>query len=91
LDGLAVTQKIRAQGGVNSNTRIVAMTANVLPEQVARFRSVGMDAHILKPIDRDELLRTVEDWKTVSHDAATQSSGSACCRNRDSLKLPERT
>jgi HPt (histidine-containing phosphotransfer) domain-containing protein len=34
---------------------IVAMTANVMPEQVRQFMQAGMDAHVGKPIHQPEL------------------------------------
>jgi CheY-like chemotaxis protein len=39
------------------------LTANVLPEQIARFHAAGMNGHIGKPIDLNELLRTLEDGR----------------------------
>ena len=38
------------------------MTANVLPEQVDEFRAAGMDDHIGKPFDREELHALVDRW-----------------------------
>jgi CheY-like chemotaxis protein len=41
---------------------IIAMTANVLPEQVARCLEAGMDDHIGKPIDPAALVETLSRW-----------------------------
>ncbi len=60
LDGVSVAQRIRAGDGPNALTPIVAMTANVLPRQIARFREAGMDAHVAKPIVRRELVAAIE-------------------------------
>ena len=60
LDGVNVAQRLRAGGGPNAHTPIVAMTANVLPRQLARFRDAGMDAHVAKPIVRRELVAAIE-------------------------------
>ncbi len=59
MDGLDATRAIRAMGGRVSRTPIVALTANVQPEQVERCRDAGMDAHVGKPIQVGELLQTI--------------------------------
>ncbi|AWN52769.1 PAS-domain containing protein [Methylobacterium sp. 17Sr1-1] len=62
MDGLTATRHIRALGSPASRLPIVALTANVLPQQVAQFRAAGMDDHVGKPFRPDELLATVERW-----------------------------
>jgi PAS domain S-box-containing protein len=59
-DGLTATRRIRALPGPCRQVPIVAMTANVLPEQVAAFREAGMNDHVGKPFQRDQLLGTIE-------------------------------
>jgi len=39
---------------------IIAMTANVLPEEVAGYMEAGMDEHIGKPVDFDILMRVLD-------------------------------
>jgi CheY-like chemotaxis protein len=39
---------------------IIAMTANVLSDQIGSFRAAGMDGHVAKPIDQRELVRVME-------------------------------
>ncbi|QBK03649.1 sensor histidine kinase [Hylemonella gracilis] len=56
MDGLQATRHIREHersGG--QRTRIIALTANVLPEDRARCLAAGMDGHLGKPIDPREL------------------------------------
>lgn len=55
MDGMEATRRIRALDAHNANMPIVAMTANVMPDQVAEFRAAGMNDHLGKPIDRDHL------------------------------------
>jgi signal transduction histidine kinase/CheY-like chemotaxis protein len=62
MDGLTATRHIRALGSPASRLPIVALTANVLPQQVAQFRAAGMDDHVGKPFRPDELLAMVERW-----------------------------
>jgi PAS domain S-box-containing protein len=56
MDGLDATRAIRAMGGATGRTPIIALTANVQPEQVVRCREAGMDGHVGKPIQISELL-----------------------------------
>ena len=55
MDGLDATRTIRAMGGTVGRTPIIALTANVQPEQVLRCREAGMDGHVGKPIQVAEL------------------------------------
>jgi CheY-like chemotaxis protein/HPt (histidine-containing phosphotransfer) domain-containing protein len=62
MDGLTATKRIRALPGPERNIPIIAMTANVLPEQVAEFHRIGMNDHVGKPFDRHDLYSLVERW-----------------------------
>jgi PAS domain S-box-containing protein len=59
MDGLTATRRIRDAG---VSAPILAMTANVLPEQVATCLAAGMDEHLGKPIDLHRLLQAVVRW-----------------------------
>jgi len=57
MDGLEATQRIRALDFPQAKTvPIVAMTANVFKEDVDMCLAAGMNDHIGKPIDMDELV-----------------------------------
>ncbi len=73
MDGLAATRAIRAGAGPNRTTPIVAVSANVLPEHVAACREAGMDDHIGKPIQLDELLDKVAAWSRHGQGAGGRS------------------
>jgi len=62
MDGMTATRRIRALPGPVSRLPVIAMTANVLPEQVSAFRDAGMDDHVGKPFDPEKLYATVERW-----------------------------
>jgi CheY-like chemotaxis protein/nitrogen-specific signal transduction histidine kinase len=55
MDGITATRRIREMSGPKGLVPIIAMTANVLPEQVREFRAVGMNAHVAKPIKQADL------------------------------------
>lgn len=59
MDGLDATRAIRALTGETSQVPIIALTANVQPEQVVRCREAGMDDHVGKPIQVAELLKAI--------------------------------
>ncbi len=60
MDGITATERIRAMTNDKGSVPIVAMTANVLPEEVERFYAAGMQGHIRKPVDLADLLAEVE-------------------------------
>ena len=71
MDGLTATARIRAFADRDAAaTPIVAMTANVLPEQVERCRAAGMNDHIGKPIDPARLFGAIAKWAAPRDDDA---------------------
>ncbi|MDB5429726.1 MAG: multi-sensor hybrid histidine kinase [Caulobacter sp.] len=69
MDGLTATARIRAFADRDAAaTPIVAMTANVLPEQVERCRAAGMNDHIGKPIDPARLFGAIARWTAPRDD-----------------------
>ena len=60
LDGYGATAAIRASGKRDAESiPIVAMTANAYKEDVERALGAGMNAHVGKPIDIAELIKTM--------------------------------
>jgi CheY-like chemotaxis protein len=59
MDGIAATKAMRSLDGSIRNVPIVAMTANVLPEQIRRIEAAGMNGHVAKPMELDEFLREI--------------------------------
>jgi CheY-like chemotaxis protein len=59
MDGLAATRAIRGLAGPEATTPIIALTANVQPDQIERCLAAGMDAHVGKPIQVSELLNAI--------------------------------
>jgi signal transduction histidine kinase/CheY-like chemotaxis protein len=55
MDGITATRLIRALPPPQGRVPIVAMTANVLPDQVKQFMQTGMDGHVGKPINQQQL------------------------------------
>jgi CheY-like chemotaxis protein len=63
MDGYTATKNIRASGAPNAkDIPIVAMTANVFKEDVEKCLEAGMNGHIGKPIDFDEVLKVLQTY-----------------------------
>lgn len=77
MDGLTATRRIRAsQTPSASRVPIIALTANILPEQISRCLEAGMDDHLGKPINPERLLSLLSQWASyagVDEDGAVVS------------------
>lgn len=62
LDGLAATRAIRGMDRSDAQLPIIAMTANLFDEDVAAFLAAGMDAHIPKPLEAGQMIKTIAEW-----------------------------
>ncbi len=61
MDGLEATRLIRAEKRFDA-LPIVAMTAHASSSDRMRCFAAGMNDHMAKPIDPDELFQTIEHW-----------------------------
>ena len=60
MDGLTASKTIRALDRKDAKSvPIIAMTANAFDEDVQKSRAVGMNEHLLKPIDPRQLYQTL--------------------------------
>ena len=62
LDGLSATRAIRGMDRLDARLPIIAMTANLFDEDVAACLAAGMDAHIPKPLEAGQMIRTIAEW-----------------------------
>ena len=74
MDGLAATRAIRALPAPHGAVPIIALSADALPDQIARCRAAGMDDHVAKPIRREELLAAVGRALGMSGDPSSQAA-----------------
>ena len=58
MDGYEVARRIRAGG---SDARLVALTGYGRSEDVQRAQEAGFDAHLVKPVDLEHLLRNLAE------------------------------
>jgi CheY-like chemotaxis protein len=55
MDGRQATRVLRAGGGPNRATPVIAVTASATPKDWEACAAAGMNAHVAKPIDPIEL------------------------------------
>jgi PAS domain S-box-containing protein len=69
MDGLTATRRIRRLPIPTAQTTpIIAMTANVLPDQIAKCAEAGMDDHLGKPMQPARLLEVINRWASHGRD-----------------------
>jgi CheY-like chemotaxis protein len=62
LDGIAAAAAIRSSDGPNRETPIVAVSASVQPRDVEACRAAGMNDHVAKPLNIQDLTEKVLRW-----------------------------
>ena len=87
MDGVAATRRIRALPSPMRDVPIIAMTGNVLPQQVRSFLEAGMNDHVGKPIERAKLYNNIRRWLPKPPGANTRVGLSPL--NFDTLKFDE--
>jgi PAS domain S-box-containing protein len=73
MDGMAAARIIRANGGLNRATPIIALSANVLPAHVRGCLAAGMNDHIAKPIDPSDLVAKIARWTAAEPEPAADA------------------
>jgi CheY-like chemotaxis protein len=75
MDGFEATRRIRAFEKELSKQRepakqvpIIAMTANVFREDIEKCLAAGMDDHVGKPLDFDEVLAALRKYLAEARD-----------------------
>jgi CheY-like chemotaxis protein len=57
-DGLAIAEMIRKRQDLDA-TRLILLTSGDRPGDIAQYRQLRINAHLLKPVQQDELLETI--------------------------------
>ncbi|MBS2034550.1 response regulator, partial [bacterium] len=71
MDGIVATQRLRQQERF-ANLPVVAMTANAMPQDRERCAQAGMNDHVAKPIEPEELFRSLLRWVKPRHQVRHQ-------------------
>ncbi|MET0560536.1 MAG: response regulator [Gaiellaceae bacterium] len=89
LDGLEASRRIREHWPVETRPRIIAMTANAMPEDRAACFAAGMDDYVAKPIRPNELgealsrTRPLDSTRTAGAEAGATLDATAIENLRD--------
>ena len=62
MNGLEATRRIRELPDRCASTPVIAMTAHAMRRDRERFLAEGLDDYIVKPINREQLVRCLEQW-----------------------------
>jgi len=81
MDGVEATQAIRSLGGSFAELPIIAVTANVLPGDAARYVGQGMNGVLAKPIEPQALRAALEGF-------ALEGAGASLTQSADDGRLP---
>jgi CheY-like chemotaxis protein len=76
LDGPSATAEIRAREKAEGRRRtpIIALTANAMPDQVARYLAAGMDGFVSKPIAASRLFAALQAALDDSEPSAAEAA-----------------
>ena len=73
MDGIEATDEIRRRWPEDEQPRIVAMTADVLQEEIQSCQEAGMNGYVAKPIRVPDLIEALQNsWSTI-HASGRQS------------------
>jgi len=62
MDGVEATLEIRKNEQQGQHTTIIALTANVLQEDIRKCYDAGMDDYLSKPLEVEALMYTISKW-----------------------------
>jgi CheY-like chemotaxis protein len=62
MDGYEATRRIRAYEAGLAPVPIIAMTANVFREDIEKCLAAGMNGHVGKPLDFNEVLEKLRTY-----------------------------
>ncbi len=74
MDGVEATRQLQAEGGLSSETPIIALTANAMDGDREKYIAAGMVNYISKPINRQDLIDAIEKVTNISDSRRAQSA-----------------
>jgi signal transduction histidine kinase/CheY-like chemotaxis protein len=74
MDGLTATRLIRQMPGAKGSTPIIALSADVLPQNIALCLKAGMVDHVPKPVQLDVLYAVLRRWMHERSLSAAESA-----------------
>ena len=70
MDGFTAAERIRhwEQRSGTQSIPIIALTAHILPEHRERARKAGMNGHMAKPVELNQLREQLQHWRAMKSD-----------------------
>ncbi len=68
LDGPSTLKKLRESGEPYANVPVIALTANAMSGDRAKYLAMGMDGYISKPIDQRELFAEIARVRSLARE-----------------------
>ena len=90
LDGLDASRRICERWPAEARPRIIAMTANAMPEDREACLAAGMDDYLAKPIRPTELAEALSRARPLADTARRARSGAGTQPRRERDREPER-
>ena len=70
MDGYAATEKIRRNADDGKRIPIVAISANVMPDEIEKCFAAGMDDFLAKPFSQEKLKAAINKWLAKKPDSS---------------------
>jgi PAS domain S-box-containing protein len=86
LDGLDASRRISERWPREDRPRIIAMTANAMPEDREACLAAGMDDYVAKPIRPNELAEALSRAKPLGEKDEVRSDGASVCFDTAALE-----
>jgi signal transduction histidine kinase/CheY-like chemotaxis protein/HPt (histidine-containing phosphotransfer) domain-containing protein len=89
MNGMTAIGQIRQLDGPARHVPVIAMTANVLPQQVRAFKEAGMNGHLGRPFTRSQLIDMVNRFlspaRVGASGAGKPSPARVCAHDKKAL------
>ncbi|GGX69880.1 response regulator [Saccharospirillum salsuginis] len=91
MDGIEATQRMRRLEPAHQRMPIIALTAHALAEERQSMLDSGMDDYLTKPVDEDQLQRTLFKWTgaTLQQDGQSPEAAFAHEETPDTLDIED--
>ena len=88
MDGYETTKRIR-RNSEDKSLPIIAMTANAMISDREKCLAVGMNDHLAKPINVEQLFSLLNKWISTPSSTAITSANNNCHKHKDAHSFPQ--
>ena len=74
MDGIDATISIRKKSSYNSNTTIIALTANAMPEEKEKIIASGMNDILIKPVTEHQIFEIINLYCNINNSQDNKNS-----------------